>query len=353
VIRGYDHTWTSAEQLMQDFAQAVIKIKGLAEMMATNGEARVRARMETMDASRSVLRAVMLDAEWEDFERKPTPMTGLPELLDRWLHRVSAAAEIPITLLFGMSPGGLNATADGDIEFFYNMIKTKQERDLRPQLEKFFKVLLCSKDGPTQGAEPEGWSFDFEPLWQMSDKEKAELRKSVAETDILYIDRGVLNPQTVTENRFMGDQYSMETSVDQESQNALGDANAMPEDEAAALLGTGVPAGPGTPGAPTAGPLASGAAGADIQKQALNGAQVSSALEIIKAVAGKEIPPESAQALLELAFQLDPTDAKRMLPPPGFKAPEPPPTAGPFGGGPPGAGGKPDAKPEPKPKDIE
>ncbi len=224
VIRGYDNTWISAEQLMQDFSQAVIKIKGLAEMMAQQGEQKVRDRMEIMEASRSILRALMLDAEFEDFERKPTPMTGLPELLDRWLHRVSAAAEIPITLLFGMSPGGMNATGESDTTFFYNTIKQKQQRELRPQLEKFFKVMLRAKDGPTGGAEPESWSFNFEPLWQMSDTEQATVRKTQADTDAIYIDRGVLSAEEVAVSRFGGDEYSAETTLETTNRAAIAQA---------------------------------------------------------------------------------------------------------------------------------
>lgn len=234
LIRGYDNTWSSAEQLMQDFSQAVIKIKGLAEMMATHGEDKVQQRMEIMETSRSILRAIMLDGEFEDFERKPTPMTGLPELLDRWLYRVSAGAEIPLSLLFGESPGGLQGGGKTDMEFFYNFIKAKQENELHPQLEKLFNAMLSAKEGPTKGKVPEQWSFSFCPLWQMSDTETTTLRKTQAETDAIYLANGVISAAEVAASRFGGDEYSTETQLDSEPRQTLADASAEADAQAAA-----------------------------------------------------------------------------------------------------------------------
>jgi phage-related protein (TIGR01555 family) len=308
VLRAYDQSWTSAEQLMQDFSQAVIKIKGLAEMMATNGEDKVRERLEIMDTSRSILRALMLDAEFEDFERKPTPMTGLPELLDRWLHRVAAAAEMPISLLFGDSPGGLQGGGKVDMEYFYNLIHAKQEAELRPQLEKLFETIMASSEGPTKGQVPASWSFTFCPLWQMSDTDTATLRKTQAETDQIYINTGVISANEVGASRFGGDEYSLETSLDDDTRGLLDDAN-----RAADAQGYAAPSAPGVPGA--------------MPSAAVPPQQIANALAIIEAVAAGEIPRESAQALLEIAFQLSPEDAARMLPPAGFKAPVPPVTS--------------------------
>jgi phage-related protein (TIGR01555 family) len=219
-LRAYDAAWDSADILIQDFSQAVIKIKGLADMMATDGEDAVKERLELLDLSRSVLRAMVMDAEHEDFERKPTPLTGLPELLDRWMHRVSAAVGIPITLLFGQSPGGMNATGESDTRFFYDSIRTYQETVLRPSLERLLRLVMSAKEGPT-GAEPEGWSFEFNPLWQTSDKEKAEIRKLTADTDAVYLDRQVISPEEIAQSRWGGDEYSTETAIDLEAQDIM------------------------------------------------------------------------------------------------------------------------------------
>lgn len=254
VLRGYGAAWDGADALIQDFAQAVIKIKGLADAMASNGEDAVKARLELMDLSRSVLRALVMDAEHEDFERKPTPLTGLPELLDRWMHRVSAATGIPVALLFGMSPGGLNATGESDIRFFYDAIRVFQETELRPKLEKLLRIVLSAKEGPT-GGEPEGWSFEFAPLWQMSDTEKADLRLKTAQTDAIYLDRQVLAPDEVAGSRWGGDEYSIETTMDDEARQVMREAEeiqAERDHEAALAAAAGAAESGGRPGGPPA-----------------------------------------------------------------------------------------------------
>ncbi len=341
VMRGYGHTWESVETLMADFAQAVIKIKGLAEMMATHGEDKVKARLDLMDTSRSVLRALMLDADFEDYERKPTPLTGLPDLIDRWLYRVASAAGVPITLLFGMSPGGLNATGESDTRFFYDMICTQQEEMLRPQLEKLLRIMLSAAQGPTKGKEPDSWSFDFVPLWQMSDKEKAELRRTQADTDSKYFDMAVLTQDEIAASRFGGDDYSLETSLDLEARNTM---KRTYEEQPAVDPVTGMPATPepglSTPVAP-ASPSAGVSGAVDVQKTVLNGAQIAGMLEILKAVANEEIPRESGVAALVVAeIAADEAEAEKLMGSIGkgfvAKKPEPPPM-----GFPPKAGGPP------------
>lgn len=60
---------------------------------------------------------------------------------------------------------------------------------------------------------------------------------------------------------------------------------------------------------------------------ALNGAQVTSMVEIVRAVAVGEIPRESGIAILERAFNLSHEDAESIIGPPGFEPAAPEPTA--------------------------
>jgi hypothetical protein len=99
------------------------------------------------------------------------------------------------------------------------------------------------------------------------------------------------------------------------------------------------PSKPAAPGvAPTPG---QGPGGPDIQKQALNGTQVTSLVEIVKAVAAGELPVEAGVEIIALAYQVEPEAARKLLGGAGTsfkKEPEPPPA--PFGGGPPKPPGK-------------
>lgn len=225
-LQDYGITWHGVCNLLQDFSQAVLKMKGLADAICQQESTLVIDRMTAMDLCRSVARAIPIDADDEDFIRVTTPMGGLPETLDRLMLRVAEAAEMPATLLFGQSPAGLNATGESDIRLFYDGIKAMQEETVRPGIDRILDVLLASKAGPTKGVEPENWSYKFNPLWQETDKQQAETRKITAETDEIYINSGVLDEEEVAMSRFGGDTYSTDTVLDTEKRE-----NPEPEPE--------------------------------------------------------------------------------------------------------------------------
>lgn len=215
VLRDHDSSFQSASVLLHDFSQAIFKMKGLADLVAQDGASALAARMEAVELGRSIMRGVLIDVE-EEFERKSTPLTGLPELLDRMTTRLAAAADMPITLLMGQSPGGLNATGESDIRFFYDRVSAEQSRTLRPAVEKVCKILFA-----TMGGEPDTWSIRFTPLWQPTEKERVETKRIQAEVDRIYLDTGVLSAEEIAINRFGVDGESLDTKIDFEAREAL------------------------------------------------------------------------------------------------------------------------------------
>jgi len=235
VLCDFNVSWSSAAILLNDFAQAVFKMHGLSEAFATDKDDLVKARMQAVELSRSTARAVLIDAEDEDFERKQTPVTGMPELLDRFALRLSAATGIPVTLLMGQSPAGMNATGASDITFFYDSIDAERSGDgMLDQLSRLLYLLIRSKTGPTRGIEPDKWSIEFRSLYGESTLEKTQARKTQAETDAIYIVNGVLSPEEVALSRFGGDTYSIETVVDFDNRTAMEEFEAKQEAQALA-----------------------------------------------------------------------------------------------------------------------
>lgn len=215
VLRDFNMTWGSAGILVQDFSQAIFRMKGLAELVATNRSEIVKLRMRAIEMSRSTARAILLD-ENEEFERKSTNLTGLPDLLDKFATRLAAAAGMPLTMLMGMSPGGLNATGESDITLFYDQVAGHQEETL-PQVTRGLEICMRCRTGPLGGTLPKVWSAEFLPLMQQTDQEIVTLRSTQAQTDKIYVDMGALSPEEIAVNRFGGDTYSYETRIDFEA----------------------------------------------------------------------------------------------------------------------------------------
>lgn len=235
IVRDFDAAYSATAALMSDFAQGVFKIGGLDELVRHDSEGAVK-RLLSMDYQRSALRAVVIDDK-DDFSRTSTPVSGLPELLDRHAQRLSAATGIPVTRLMGKSPAGLQATGDADDRAFYDLIASGQ-RSRQRQVERLVWFVLVENAGPFKGQEPDAWCVEWRPLWQASDKEEAERRYLVAQADEIYVKSGVLSPDEVAEQRFGGDRYSAETHVDAAARAAL---EPTPAEVAAAQAGSAAP----------------------------------------------------------------------------------------------------------------
>jgi phage-related protein (TIGR01555 family) len=209
-LRDFQTSWAAAGLLVADFAQAVWKIKGLAEIIALDKDSEIANRITAMELARSTVRAAVIDADGEEFERKQTPVSGLPELLDRFATRLAAAADIPVTLLMGMAPAGLNATGESDIRTFYDRVKARQNRKLRGPIEKICRVAFKSLGIE----EPDNWFIRFSPLWQPTDQEVAATRKTIADTDAVYFDMQVISSEEIREQRFGGREFGLDLKID-------------------------------------------------------------------------------------------------------------------------------------------
>lgn len=213
-LRNYSTAFSHTATIFEDFVNSVLYIPNLAQIMASQcGDETVMKRLNILNLSKSTTNTAILDAN-ERYEKLTTNVSGISELLDRFMVALSAVCRIPVSLLFGRSAAGLNSTGDNDVRNFYDAVKQEQEHKLRPVMEKLIRYIMISKDGPFNGVEPEDWSIQFVPLWQNTEEQDAITRRAVAETDAIYIDRGVLDPSEVAISRFGGNKWSMNTEID-------------------------------------------------------------------------------------------------------------------------------------------
>lgn len=223
VISDFQAAWQGASIILQDFAPPVLKLKGLAKILAAQKDASdtaltTRARM--LELSRSIARTTIIDSE-EEYGRETVNVTGYADLLEKLMLRLAAAAQMPVSLLFGQAPAGLTATGDSDIRWFYDQVAAMQERKLRPVLNRITELMLKAKAGPSRGIIPENWDIRFHPLWQMGKDDETKLRYQQAQADALYIQNQVLTPEEVAKSRFGGDAYSLETQLDIPNREAM------------------------------------------------------------------------------------------------------------------------------------
>jgi phage-related protein (TIGR01555 family) len=180
--------------LLNEISIGKYKFKDLAGILEMpNGDRLIKKRVELMDLCKSVFRSMYFDST-EDYIRETLQLGGVDAVLHIIIMLVSADTGYPITRLFGVSPAGMNATGESDMRNYYDKVRSRQQRILKPMILRIVQIISEWKNIP----EP---FIEFRPLKQMSEKERAELEKlqadkdqAVANTYKTYIDMGAMDP---------------------------------------------------------------------------------------------------------------------------------------------------------------
>ena len=131
----------------------------------------------------------------ETVEFVNAPLSGLDMLQAQAQEQMASVSSIPLVKLLGITPNGLNASSDGEIRVFYDYIHSLQQSIFKTPLKRVLDVIQLSEFGDIDL----DIYFEFEPLYEMSAKEKADIRKVDADTDAVYITAGALSANEVRE----------------------------------------------------------------------------------------------------------------------------------------------------------
>ena len=298
----------SARTVIQEWVMGVYKIKNLAGIISATGENKVRSRFSIMDRLKSIWQGIIVDAENEDYQRLATTAAGMSEVLDRFGMDLAAVAKMPMTKLFGLSPGGFG-TGEAEGDNWDDEVKSYQTDTVEPLLEYVHKLLFAT---PEFADFPENWSIKFNSLQLTSPLEDADVRLKTAQKDALEISSGVVGADEVAMSRYGGSTYSTETTLDVESRQ----------------MDAELEIGPITP---------------DESGISVIGENLADVLGVLKDVTAGAMTEKAAELVLSLSYPTVEASEFRRLVKEAAKA-DPPPPASPFAprGAPPFAAPKPD-----------
>jgi len=217
IYDSFRHYWTglnAASTVLVEFDVFVHKLQGLATMLAAGKEKDIQARLILNDLSKSVYRGYAVDKEKEELEYISRNLGGVGDILEKLRIDIIGASQIPHTILFGESPSGLGATGRSEERDFAKMLGDYQATHYKRPLKKLLTYIMRSKDGPTKGQMPDSWRISFNDLFELNEREKADVRARVAAVDGRYIQLGVLTPKEVADARYGGSEWSMELTLD-------------------------------------------------------------------------------------------------------------------------------------------
>jgi uncharacterized protein len=211
---GFEQSWAGVWQAMKEFSVSIYKLKDLVAMFAAGQGEAAQKRMAQLDGGKSQFQAVVLDGDRETYERVAVSFTGVPDILQRAMVLISAAVDIPVPVLFGMTASGLSSTGDGDARTWHQTVDSYRRDVLTPAIRQVADLVFAAKDGPTRGLPPENYEVKWPALFTPSLAEQAAVRKIMAETDAIYMGLGIVTAKDVAMSRFGGESFSVDTNVD-------------------------------------------------------------------------------------------------------------------------------------------
>lgn len=191
---AFDSSTTGAAQLLYKAYLRVIGVKGFREALAMGGqdEEAVIKQFRYIRELQGIEGITVLDSE-DSFNTHTYSFSGISDMLQQFGQQISGATGIPLVRLFGQSPAGLSSTGESDLRNYYDTINKEQENKIRPQLDKLLGVMAKSVLGKDL---PEDFSYEFNPLWQLSDTEKSQIASSDVNTVAAAFGNGLIEKKT-------------------------------------------------------------------------------------------------------------------------------------------------------------
>lgn len=189
---SYNFGGLSLTQLMEDYVvdwrdakKNVIKILRTLRMRAlkTDMEARLQSpgefdkRIKLFTQYQDNFGIWAIDTG-EELTHMQTSLSELSNLLSNYQDQLCIPSRITNLKLLGNAPAGLNASGDSELETWHETVSGYQDGELRRPIENIFKIIQLSEFGEIK----DDIFFEFRPLDEISDKDRAEITKIRVET---------------------------------------------------------------------------------------------------------------------------------------------------------------------------
>lgn len=300
-LLAFDSTSAGAANLIFKAHLRTVGINGLRQILSQGGAAednlvKMFGYIRQMQSNEGI---TLLDKE-DTFGVQSYSFAGLSDILLSFGQQISGASGIPLVRLFGQAPQGMNSTGESDLRTYYDTVSAAQEEDLRPGLERVYQVLCRSLTGDPL---PEGWSIKFNPLWQLDNTAKATIASQDAQTMAGLHQAGILTQaQALKELRQSSEITGRFSNITDEDIQAVETAATAPSLESLEASA-----------APGEAPATTQAGGETLQEVSLNGAQVSSMMQIVSKVAAGQLPRESGIEMLATSFPISMAQAAAIM----------------------------------------
>ncbi len=222
-LTAFDSATVGAAQLVYKAHLRTYKVEKLRELIALGGPA-FEALLKNIDLIRQFQSnegMTLMDAK-DTFETHQYSFSGLDDILSQFAEQISGAVGIPLVRLFGQSPKGFS-TGDADLANYYDRVSSLQERRLRLPVRRVLDIMHRSELGKPLS---DDFTFEFNPLWQMSDVDRSTVAVNTTTAIVNALDAGLMTTKAaMTDLRENSDVTGIGASItDEDIENAEDEA---------------------------------------------------------------------------------------------------------------------------------
>jgi phage-related protein (TIGR01555 family) len=198
-LKSYYTVEGASDRLVAEASVGVFAMAGLIDSVTSASGALFESRMELFNTYRSVYGTMVIDAGdeqgnfKEEYTRINAQLSGLAELLEKRQQGVSAAANVSMIKLFGLSPGGLGSNGESETRDWYSQVGTYQLNKVAPII-----AAICSV---ASGKNIIAKDIKFPNLWEPTAKEQGELNLNKANEEATLVGCGIKTPNEIRAER--------------------------------------------------------------------------------------------------------------------------------------------------------
>lgn len=219
---AFDSASTGAAQLVFKSYLRTLSIEGMREIAAAGG-APLNGLMqytELMRRYQGIEGITLIDGKDKFDVQSTSAFSGIDSIMTQLAQQISGALGIPMTKLFGISPGGLNSTGDSDDRNYDDSIKQQQNRQLHVGITTVYKLIAQSQAIDL----PKNFALTFTSLTELTNDRKAEVASKVTTTVSGAFEGGLIGRKTaLLELRQNSRVTGVFTNITQDTINAADD----------------------------------------------------------------------------------------------------------------------------------
>lgn len=207
-LKSFQMSMSDLRHIMTESSLGVLSVPHLTNAAAMGGKAweAVNRRAEQFNLAKSLYRTAVLDKE-EDYQYVNRSLAGLSDLADRFMTVVSGATDLPQLILFGTTPGGLNASQDEQMESYYDTVTSVQEDECTPA---YNTAIACITGG-------QAVDWEYKPLAQLNDAKAASVRLQEAQAISAIAEQAGLTPEAIVDHLNNTGHFNLPVQADDEA----------------------------------------------------------------------------------------------------------------------------------------